>query len=88
MFASVLAALVLAACVLALLHMAIGPRWRQRVDAAARRLRLALRHSLHALWHWRDSRRQAAEAADAAIQRARRAKHLKVVPKPPQDTLH
>jgi|APDOM4702015023_1054809.scaffolds.fasta_scaffold252157_2 hypothetical protein len=88
MFEPVLAAIVLAACVLALLHMAIGPRRRQRVDAAALRLWFALRRSLRSAWHWRASRRKAADAAEAAIRRARSAEHLRVVPKPPQDKLH
>lgn len=88
MFETVLAAIGLAACVLGLLHMVIGPRRRQRVNTAALRLWLALRRFAHAAWHWRASRRKAANAADAAIRRARGADHLKVVPKPPRDKMH
>jgi len=88
MIEPVLAAIVLAACVLALLHMLIGPRRRQRVDAAALRLWFALRRGVRSAWHWRASRRKAASAAEAAIRRARSADHLKVVPKSPQDKLH
>jgi len=88
MLETVLAALGLAACALALLHMAIGPRRRQRVNAAALRLWLALRRLAQSAWHWRASRRHAANAAEAAIRRAQGADHLKVVPKPPRDKMH
>ncbi len=84
----VLAAIVLALCVLMLLHMVLGERQRQRVDRAVLRLGRSMRRFGHTLWHWRSRRRDAANAADAVIRRARRADHLKVVPKPPQDTLH
>jgi hypothetical protein len=88
MLETVLATLGLAACALALLHMAIGPRRRQRVNAALLRGWLALRRAAQTAWHWRASRRKAASAAEAAIRRARSAEHLKVVPKPPRDKMH
>ena len=85
---SILAAIVVALCVLMLLRMALGERRRQRVDAVVLRLGSSLRRFGHAVWHWRARRRDAANAADAVIRRARRADHLKIVPKPPRDTLH
>ncbi len=85
---SVLAAIVVALCVMMLLRMALGERRRQRVDAVVLRLAASLRRFRHTVWHGRARRLDAANAADAAIRRARRADHLKVVPKPPRDTLH
>ena len=95
MIETALAAVVFTACVLALLHMVIRPRWRRRVDALALRLWFALRRTPQWIRSWSGSRRgaakaaEAAEAAEAAIRRARGAGRLKSVPKPPHDkTLH
>lgn len=84
----VLAAIGLAVAVLLLLRMAVGERLRRRADAVALRSWHALHRTALSVWHWRASRRAAAEAAQAAIRRARSAEHLKVVPKSPRDTLH
>ncbi|MEO8057762.1 MAG: hypothetical protein ABI671_05510 [Burkholderiales bacterium] len=102
-FQQIFAGLVLATCALLLLRMVIGDRRRYRFDAAARRLwstlrrfGLALHRKLLSLWHWRASRRQAAEAAEEAIRRARSAEGSwdgnvykpKTFRKPPRDKMH
>ena len=69
-FENVFAALVLAACLVMLARLALGPRRRQRFDASARRLAAAVRHAAWRIWHWRDARRKAARAAEDAIRRA------------------
>jgi hypothetical protein len=77
-----LAAIVLLACVLLLLRMAVGERRRRRLDAGARRAgRAARRAALIAklvalrLWHTLRYRRSAANEAEAAIRRARGRQH-------------
>lgn len=102
-FQQIFAGLVLAACALLLVRLVIGERRRYRFDAAARRLwftlrrfGLALYRKLLSLWHWRSSRRQAAQAAEEAIRRARSADGSwdgnvykpKSFRKPPRDKMH
>ena len=102
-FQQVFAGLVLATCALLLVRLLIGERRRYRFDAAARRLwftlrrfGLALQRKLLSLWHWRSSRRQAAQAAEEAIRRARGADGAwdgnvykpKTFRKPPRDKMH
>lgn len=103
MFQQVFAGLVLATCALLLFRLVIGERRRYRFDAAARRLWFLLRRfalwlqrKALSLWHWRSSRRQAAEAAEEAIRRARSADGSwdgnvykpKSFRKPPRDKMH
>lgn len=71
MMEKILASLGLVVCVALLVHMALGARRRQAVDARVARLLQGLRHTAHRLWHWRSSREAARRAADDAIQRAR-----------------
>lgn len=65
------AGIVLAICIVMLLRMVIGERWRHRIDGTALRLWYAVRHRALALWRWWPSRRKAARAAEEAIRRAR-----------------
>ena len=103
MFQQIFAGLVLAACALLLLRLVIGERRRYRFDAAARRVGFMLRRfalwlhrKLLSLWHWRSSKRQAAQAAEEAIRRARGADGSwdgnvykpKSFRKPPRDKMH
>ena len=103
MFQQIFAGLVLAACALLLVRLLIGERRRYRFDAAARRLwfmlrrsALALHRKLLSLWHWRSSKRHAAQAAEEAIRRARSADGSwdgnvykpKSSRKPPRDKMH
>jgi hypothetical protein len=102
-FQQVFAGLVLVVCALLLVRLVIGERRRYRFDAAARRLWLTLRRlalslqrRLLSLWHWRSARRQAAQAAEEAIRRARGAEGSwdgnvykpKSFRKPPRDKMH
>ena len=103
MFQQIFAGLVIATCALLLLRQVIGERRRYRFDATARRcwfvLRrfgLALQRKLMSLWHWRSSRRHAAQVAEEAIRRARSADGSwdgnvykpKSFRKPPRDKMH
>ena len=103
MFQQIFAGLALAVCALLLLRLVIGERRRYRFDAAARRLwfrlrrfGLALQRKLLSLWHWRSSRRKAAQAAEETIRRARGAEGSwdgnvykpKSFRKPPHDKMH
>ena len=91
-FDRVFAAVVLAACVLLLLRLLIGARWRARVDHALRRAVLAVRAGFVSVRH----RREAARVAEEAIERAR--KHRgewegnvykpESFRKPPRDKMH
>ena len=103
MFEKMFAALALAVCAVLLLRLLIGERRRYRFDAAARRVWVALRRfglsllrSGAWLYHWRSSRRQAAQAAEEAIRRARGSDGTwdgnvykpKSFRKPPRDKMH
>lgn len=68
---ALLAVVVLAACSVMLVRLALGYRRRQRFDAAMQRAALAIRLVALRCWHWRSSRKHAARAADDAIKRAR-----------------
>ena len=65
-----LAALVVAACVVMLLRLALGARRRRRFDAVWHAFAEALRTLPRRLARRRASRRQVEQAADAAIRRA------------------
>lgn len=103
MIERVFAAIVIAVCAVLLVRLLIGERRRSRFDAAARRVWAALRRfgllmhrKLLSLWHWRSSRRLAAQAAEEAIRRARSADGSwdgnvykpKSFRKPPRDKMH
>jgi hypothetical protein len=60
-------------CALLLLRLVLPAARRARGDAALRAAWLSGRGWLRGLWHWRAERRAAARAAEAAIERARRA---------------
>jgi hypothetical protein len=66
----ILAALVVAACAVMLLRLALGARRRRRFDAAWYAFAQALRSLPKRLTRRRARRRQAEQAADAAIRRA------------------
>ncbi len=93
------AAIVLAACVLLLVRLLIGERRRYRFDNAMRRAARQLRRIASSLRHWRASRRNAAQAAEAANDAIRRASGRdgewdgnvykpKSLRKPPRDKMH
>ena len=71
---SLLAALILAVCVVLGVRLCLGPARQQRFDQAARKLGWTLRQGAGRLWHWRRSRRLARSEAEAVIQRARGAR--------------
>jgi hypothetical protein len=66
-----LAALIFAACIVMLARLLMGEPRRYRFDAAARRVGFALKRRVFLAWHWRASKRAAAQAAEDAIRRAR-----------------
>lgn len=68
---ALLAAVALAVSVVLLLRLALGERRRQRFDAAARRTWQRCRATALRTYRWRATRRQAAQAAEEAIHRAR-----------------
>ena len=103
MIERVFAAIVIAVCAVLLVRLLIGERRRYRFDAAARRVWAALRRfglSLQrralSLYHWRSSRRHAAQVAEETIRRARSADGSwdgnvykpKSFRKPPRDKMH
>lgn len=69
----VLAGLALAVCAVLLLRLVLGEPRRRRFDAALRRAWLATKRRASHLWHWRERKRLAEQAAADAIERARRA---------------
>ena len=68
---SLLAALILAVCVVLGVRLCLGPARQQRFDRALRSWGWTLRRGALRLWHWRASRRLARTEAEAVIQRAR-----------------
>ena len=72
----VLAAIVLAICLVLLLRLAFGRRRRARFDAGARRIWQSTRRTALRVWHWRSQRKAAELAAERAaadaIRRAQR----------------
>jgi len=91
-FDRVLAAIVLAVCVLMLVRLLIGARARARVDHALRRSVHAVRAGFVSIRH----RREAARVADEAIERARKPRgewegnvyKPDSFRKPPRDKMH
>ena len=94
MIENVLAGLVLAACVVMLLRLALGSARRSRFDRLSRSLWAGLRARALALWRWPRSRRKAQQLADDAIRRAREGRWEGNVytpdqfKKPPRDEMH
>ena len=93
------AAIVLAACVLLLVRLLIGARRRYRFDAAMRRAARRVRSIATSPRRWRESRHDAARAAEAASDAIRRARGRdgewdgnvfkpKSLRKPPRDKMH
>lgn len=98
MIERVLAAIVLAICVVLLMRLMLDAPRRYRFDAAVRRIVARLRGVGHTIRHWRGARRdaeRARQAADEAIQRARDRGEWdgnvytpKSFRKPPRDKMH
>jgi hypothetical protein len=98
MIERVFAAIALAACAVLLVRLVIGERRRWRFDAFVRRIAQRLRRFALRIWHWRDARRaaeRARQAADEAIKRARDRGEWdgnvytpKSFRKPPRDKMH
>ncbi len=88
------AAIVLAACLVMLLRLALGASRRQRFDAVAIRAWLRLRAAALALWRWPRSRRQARQLADETIRRASQGQwdgnvyRPEQFKRPPRDKMH
>lgn len=70
MIEKLLAAVVLAVCVVFLVRLMLGARRQRQLDAAAQQAGARVRHVVHAMWHWRSSRKRAQRIADEAIKRA------------------
>jgi hypothetical protein len=66
-----LAAMIFVACIVMLARLWMGDQRRYRFDVATRRFGLALKQRVLQAWHWRSSKRAAAQAADDLIRRAR-----------------
>jgi hypothetical protein len=87
-----MAAVALAVCVVMLVRLAVGARWRARGDAALQRAWRAVRGMALSVRH----RREAARAAEEAIKRARErggewdgnVYKPKSFRKPPRDKMH
>lgn len=94
----VFAAIALAVCALLLVRLVIGERRRWYFDAFWKRLWSRVRRAALAVWHWRDARREAARAREAAAEVIRRARDRgewdgnvytpKSFRKPPRDKMH
>ncbi len=98
MIERVFAAAALLACLVLMVRLTMGEPRRYRFDSWVRRRWQALRALGHAVWHWRDARRAAdaaRQAADEAIRRARdrgewdgNVYRPKAFRKPPRDKMH
>lgn len=94
----VFAAIALAVCAVLLVRLLIGERRRWYFDAFVRRLYLRSRAAVLRVWHWRDARREAERAREAAAEVIRRARDRgdwdgnvytpKSFRKPPRDKMH
>jgi hypothetical protein len=95
MFEKTLAAVVLTICIVLMARLLVGSRLRMRLDAAARRTWYLVRARALSVYHWRSSRKTAAQAAEEAIKRAREGGTWegnvykpKSFKRPPRDKLH
>jgi hypothetical protein len=68
----IIAGITIAVCAVLLLRLCVGERLRYRFDVTARRAWSSIQRTARGLWHWRDSRRNAQQEADAAIKHAQR----------------
>ena len=69
-----LAALGLIACLVLLARLAIGPRWRRRIDARLQQAAHKVSQRVRALWRQRRLHNQATRETEALIRRARQAR--------------
>jgi hypothetical protein len=69
---TILAGLVLAICVVLAVRLVLKAPTQRRFDAWMRYAWARTRLAAHRAWHWRSHRREAARAAEEAIQRAAR----------------
>ncbi|MBC7957229.1 MAG: hypothetical protein H7Y33_15315 [Cytophagales bacterium] len=95
MFEKIIPTVVLAVCAVFIARLLIGERLRLRFDAAARRIWQRIRGWGLRVYHWRSSRKNAAQVAEDAIQRAREGGTWegnvykpKSFKRPPRDKLH
>ena len=94
MIENVFAAIVLAACLVLLLRLVIGPQRRYRLDAFAVRAWQGLRRGALTMWHWPRQRRRAKALAKDAIRRASQVERDGNVyrpdqfKRPPRDKMH
>ena len=96
MIERVFAAIVIAICAVLLVRLLRIERRRYRFDAAVRRTAKVLHRLGLRVYHWRSSRRHAAQLAEEAIRRARGADGSwdgnvykpKSFRKPPRDKMH
>lgn len=71
MLEKIFAAVIVAACLVLLLRLALGTRRRQGFDSAAGRWRRRAGARLESIFTWNSARRRARRVAEAAIRRAR-----------------
>ncbi len=71
MFEKILSAAILALCLVFMARLLVGERRRYRFDAFMKRTWLRTRRGALSVYHWRSSRKTAAQAAEEAINRAR-----------------
>ena len=91
MIEKVLAAIVLAICLVFMVRLLVGVRWRMKLDSWAR----GLWNRVRDLYRWRASRKTAERVAEEAIRRAREngtwegnVYKPKSFKRPPRDKLH
>ncbi len=96
MLQTIVAAIVLAVCLVLMVRLFLGPGRRAAFDARARLAWLRLRQGALRVYHWRSSRKTAERLAEEAIRRARDEGHWEgnvYKPKsfnkrPPRDKMH
>lgn len=74
MIEKLFAAVVLAICVVFMVRLLLGVRLRLKFDTAARRAWYRIKGWARSITHWRSSRKNAAQAAQAAEDAIRRAR--------------
>ena len=71
MFEKIVAAIIVAGCLVMLLRLGLGARRRQRFDSTVARWSRRTGARLDSIFTWNSQRRRARRVADAAIRRAR-----------------
>jgi hypothetical protein len=71
MIEKIFAAVVLAVCIVMMVRLLLSVRLRLKFDTTARRSWYRMRGWALSIYHWRSSRKNAAQAAEDAIRRAR-----------------